>query len=192
MNKKNLGLIALFILLIAAVVLMTAGETREEDAPLPDIRLTEIVPHSTQINADGYAMGYITLTSFADVPADLAGWGLADRVYKVKYVFERGTTLAPGESLTVYLAGKHGAKGTLRYVREARGARLSLCRRRKDERRNRAARARHGRRVSPRGRGVGGGCARCDGASGGRNLSLYNGEARAIMQKRTQKLEEFP
>ena len=56
MNKKNLGLIALFILLIAAVVLLTAGETREEDAPLPDIRLTEIVPHSTQINADGYAM----------------------------------------------------------------------------------------------------------------------------------------
>ena len=53
MNKKNLGLIALFILLIAAVVLLTAGETREEDAPLPDIRLTEIVPHSTQINADG-------------------------------------------------------------------------------------------------------------------------------------------
>ena len=106
MNKKNLGLIALFILLIAAVVLLTAGETREEDAPLPDIRLTEIVPHSTQINADGYAMGSITLTSFADAPADLAGWGLADRVYKVKYVFERGTTLAPGESLTVYLAGK--------------------------------------------------------------------------------------
>ena len=63
MNKKNLGLIALFILLIAAVVLLTAGETREEDAPLPDIRLTEIVPHSTQINADGYAMGSITLTS---------------------------------------------------------------------------------------------------------------------------------
>ena len=116
MNKKNLGLIALFILLIAAVVLLTAGETREEDAPLPDIRLTEIVPHSTQINADGYAMGSITLTSFADAPADLAGWGLADRVYKVKYVFERGTTLAPGESLTVYLAGKHGAKGTLRYA----------------------------------------------------------------------------
>ena len=116
MNKKNLGLIALFILLIAAVVLLTAGETREEDAPLPDIRLTEIVPHSTQINADGYAMGFITLTSFADAPADLAGWGLADRVYKVKYVFERGTTLAPGESLTVYLAGKHGAKGTLRYA----------------------------------------------------------------------------
>lgn len=28
MNKKNLGLIALFILLIAAVVLLTAGETR--------------------------------------------------------------------------------------------------------------------------------------------------------------------
>ena len=83
MNKKNLGLIALFILLIAAVVLLTAGETREEDAPLPDIRLTEIVPHSTQINADGYAMGSITLTSFADAPADLAGWGLADRVYKV-------------------------------------------------------------------------------------------------------------
>ena len=116
MNKKNLGLIALFILLIAAVVLLTAGETREEDAPLPDIRLTEIVPHSTQINADGYAMGSITLTSFADAPADLTGWGLADRVYKVKYVFERGTTLAPGESLTVYLAGKHGAKGTLRYA----------------------------------------------------------------------------
>lgn len=116
MNKKNLGLIALFILLIAAVVLLTAGETREEDAPLPDIRLTEIVPHSTQINADGYAMGYVTLTSFADAPTDLAGWGLADRVYKVKYVFERGTTLAPGESLTVYLAGKHGAKGTLRYA----------------------------------------------------------------------------
>ena len=116
MNKKNLGLIALFILLIAAVVLLTAGETHEEDAPLPDIRLTEIVPHSTQINADGYAMGFITLTSFADAPADLAGWGLADRVYKVKYVFERGTTLAPGESLTVYLAGKHGAKGTLRYA----------------------------------------------------------------------------
>lgn len=116
MNKKNLGLIALFILLIAAVVLLTAGETREEDAPLPDIRLTEIVPHSTQINADGYAMGSITLTSFADAPTDLTGWGLADRVYKVKYVFERGTTLAPGESLTVYLAGKHGAKGTLRYA----------------------------------------------------------------------------
>ena len=46
MNKKNLGLIALFILLIAAVVLLTAGETREEDAPLPDIRLTEIMPIS--------------------------------------------------------------------------------------------------------------------------------------------------
>ena len=99
-----------------AVVLRVAGETHEEDAPLPDIRLTEIVPHSTQINADGYAMGSITLTSFADAPADLTGWGLADRVYKVKYVFERGTTLAPGESLTVYLAGKHGAKGTLRYA----------------------------------------------------------------------------
>ena len=56
MNKKNLGLIALFILLIAAVVLLTAGETREEDAPLPDIRLTEIVPHSTQINADGLSL----------------------------------------------------------------------------------------------------------------------------------------
>ena len=82
MNKKNLGLIALFILLIAAVVLLTAGETREEDAPLPDIRLTEIVPHSTQINADGYAMGYVTLTSFADAPADLAGWGLADRPHR--------------------------------------------------------------------------------------------------------------
>ena len=186
MNKKNLGLIALFIQLIAAVVLLTAGETREEDAPLPDIRLTEIVPHSTQINADGYAMGSITLTSFADAPADLTGWGLADRVYKVKYVFERGTTLAPGESLTVYLAGKHGAKGTLRY------ASFGLSAKHEDERRNRAARARHGRRVSPRRRGVGGGCARCDGASGGRNLSLYNGEARAIMQKRTQKLEEFP
>jgi hypothetical protein len=39
---------------------------------------------------------------------------------------------------------------------------------------------------------VGGGCARCAGASGERNLSLYNGKSRAIMQKRTQKLEEFP
>lgn len=116
MNKKNLGLIGLFILLIAAVVLLTANEAHEEAAPLPDIRLTEIVPHSTSINADGYAMGYITLTSFADAPADLTGWGLADRAYKVKYVFEHGTTLEPGESLTVYLAGKHGAKGTERYA----------------------------------------------------------------------------
>lgn len=116
MNRKNLGLIGLFILLIAAVVLLTANETHEENAPLPDIRLTEIVPHSTQINADGYAMGWITLTSFADETADLEGWGLADRAYKVKYVFERGTTLAPGESLTVYLAGKHGAKGTALYA----------------------------------------------------------------------------
>ena len=184
MNKKNLGLIALFILLIAAVVLLTAGETREEDAPLPDIRLTEIVPHSTQINADGYAMGSITLTSFADAPADLAGWGLADRVYKVKYVFERGTTLAPGGQAR---GEGHAALCFLRAVREARGARLSLCRRRKDERRNRAARARHGRHVSPRRRGVGGGHARCAGASGGRNLSLYNGESRAIMQKKDSK-----
>ncbi|MFR2150198.1 MAG: hypothetical protein ACLS7Z_06540 [Christensenellales bacterium] len=55
------------------------------------------MPHSTQINADGYAMGSITLTSFADAPADLTGWGLADRVW-VKYVFERGTTLTPARA----------------------------------------------------------------------------------------------
>ena len=35
---------------------------------------------------------------------------------KVKYVFEIGTTLAGGENLTVYLAGKHGASGTQRYA----------------------------------------------------------------------------
>lgn len=116
MNKKNLGLIGLFALLIAAVVLLTAGEERETETPLPDVRLTEIVPHSTQINADGYAMGHITLTNFDERDVDLEGWGLADRAYKVKYVFTHGTTLAPGESLTVYLAGKHGAKGTALYA----------------------------------------------------------------------------
>ena len=36
MNRKNLGLIGLFILLIAAGVLLTANETHEENAPLPD------------------------------------------------------------------------------------------------------------------------------------------------------------
>lgn len=186
MNKKNLGLIALFILLIAAVVLLTAGETREEDAPLPDIRLTEIVPHSTQINADGYAMGSITLTSFADAPADLTGWGLADRVYKVKYVFERGTTLGPGESLTVYLAGKHGAKGTLRYASfglscedEEHVYLYAADGRTSDEIELPALGHGTARIAAWTGSGRWS-CPLWPGASGGRNLSLYNGESQVL------------
>ena len=35
MNKKNLGLIALFILLIAAVVLLTAGRRTRRTRPCP-------------------------------------------------------------------------------------------------------------------------------------------------------------
>ncbi len=116
LEKKNLGLIALFCVLIAAVVLLTAGEEHEEETPLPRVKLTEIMPHSTQTNADGNALGFITLTNETDEAVDLSGWGLADRAYKVKYVFETGTTLAGGESLTVYLAGKHGASGTQRYA----------------------------------------------------------------------------
>lgn len=115
-EKKNIGLIALFAALIAAVLLLTAGDKPEEEAPLPDVRLTEIRPHTTQTNADGRAMGFITLTNFGDDDADLSGWGLADRVYKVKYVFESGTVLHSGESLSVYLAGKHGASGAERYA----------------------------------------------------------------------------
>lgn len=106
-EKKNLGLIALFLVLIAAVVLLTTEEEHEEEMPLPDVKLTEIMPHSTQPNADGKALGFITLTNQTDETVDLSGWGLADRAYKVKYVFEIGTTLAGGENLTVYLAGKH-------------------------------------------------------------------------------------
>lgn len=109
-EKKNLGLIALFLVLIAAVVLATTEEEHEEEMPLPDVKLTEIMPHSTQLNADGKALGFITLTNQTDETVDLSGWGLADRAYKVKYVFEIGTTLAGGENLTVYLAGKHGRK----------------------------------------------------------------------------------
>ena len=110
--------------------------------------------------------GTITLTSFCRRAGGSGGLGLADRVYKVKYVFERGTTLAPRREPDGVSGGQargegHAALCLLRAVREARGACLSLCRRRKDERRNRAARARHGRRVSPRGRGVGGGCPLC-------------------------------
>ena len=115
-EKKKLGLIALFLVLIAAVVLLTAEEEHEEEMPLPDVKLTEIMPHSTQPNADGKALGFITLTNQTDETVDLSGWGLADRAYKVKYVFETGTTLAGGENLTVYLAGKHGASGTQRYA----------------------------------------------------------------------------
>ena len=115
-EKKNLGLIALFLVLIAAVVLLTTEEEHEEEMPLPDVKLTEIMPHSTQPNADGKALGFITLTNQTDETVDLSGWGLADRAYKVKYVFETGTTLAGGENLTVYLAGKHGASGTQRYA----------------------------------------------------------------------------
>ena len=115
-EKKNLGLIALFLVLIAAVVLLTTEEEHEEEMPLPDVKLTEIMPHSTQPNADGKALGFITLTNQTEETVDLSGWGLADRAYKVKYVFEIGTTLADGENLTVYLAGKHGASGAQRYA----------------------------------------------------------------------------
>lgn len=115
-EKKNLGLIALFAALIAAVLLLTAGDKPEEEAPLPDVRLTEIRPHAAETNADGQAMGFITLTNFGEDDADISGWGLADRAYKVKYVFESGTVLHGGESLTVYLAGKHGASGAERYA----------------------------------------------------------------------------
>ena len=93
-EKKNLGLIALFLVLIAAVVLLTTEEEHEEEMPLPDVKLTEIMPHSTQPNADGKALGFITLTNQTEETVDLSGWGLADRAYKVKYVFEIGTTLA--------------------------------------------------------------------------------------------------
>ena len=51
-EKKNLGLIALFLVLIAAVVLLTTEEEHEKEMPLPDVKLTEIMPHSTQPNAD--------------------------------------------------------------------------------------------------------------------------------------------
>ena len=87
-EKKNLGLIALFLVLIAAVVLLTTEEEHEEEMPLPDVKLTEIMPHSTQPNADGKALGFITLTNQTEETVDLSGWGLADRAYKVKYVFE--------------------------------------------------------------------------------------------------------
>ena len=109
-------MIALFLVLIAAVVLLTTEEEHEKEMPLPDVKLTEIMPHSTQPNADGKALGFITLTNQTEETVDLSGWGLADRAYKVKYVFETGTTLAGGENLTVYLAGKHGASGTQRYA----------------------------------------------------------------------------
>lgn len=56
-EKKNLGLIALFLVLIAAVVLLTTEEEHEEEMPLPDVKLTEIMPHSTQLNADGKSAG---------------------------------------------------------------------------------------------------------------------------------------
>ena len=117
--KKNIGLIIAFVLLIAAVLAFSAFEgAPQEDAPLPDLRLTEILPtnHGASVNGDGLSMGYITLTNFDDHAVELEGWGLAERAYKVKYVFEKGTVLAPGESLTVWLAGKHGASGGERYA----------------------------------------------------------------------------
>ena len=79
LEKKNLGLIALFCVLIVSVVLLTAGEEREEEAPLPHVKLTEIMPHCTQPNPDGKALGFVTLTNQTDEPVDLTGWGLADR-----------------------------------------------------------------------------------------------------------------
>lgn len=117
--KKNIGLMMAFVLLIAAVVAFSAFEgAPQKDAPLPDIRLTEILPtnHGASVNGDGLSMGYITLTNFDDHAVELEGWGLAERAYKVKYVFEKGTSLESGESLTVWLAGKHGANGGERYA----------------------------------------------------------------------------
>ena len=64
--KKNIGLIALFILLIIAVMIFSAfWEPAQEEAELPDIRLTEILPanHGASVNKDGQSMGYITLTN---------------------------------------------------------------------------------------------------------------------------------
>ena len=104
-EKKNLGLIALFLVLIAAVVLLTTEEEHEEEMPLPDVKLTEIMPHSTQPNADGKALGFITLTNQTEETVDLSGWGLADRAYKVKYVFEIGTTLAGAGEYDVLFLG---------------------------------------------------------------------------------------
>ncbi len=117
--KKNIGLIAFFILLIMAVIVFSAvWDTPQEEAELPDIRLTEILPtnHGASVNKDGQSMGYITLTNLENHAVDLTGWGLAERAYKVKYVFEKGTTLTSGESLTIWLAGKHGARGGERYA----------------------------------------------------------------------------
>lgn len=43
--KKNIGLIAFFILLIMAVIVFSAvWDTTQEEAELPNIRLTEILP----------------------------------------------------------------------------------------------------------------------------------------------------
>ena len=94
--KKNIGLIAFFILLIMAVIAFsTAWDTPQEEAELPNIRLTEILPtnHGASVNKDGQSMGYITLTNLENHAVDLTDWGLAERAYKVKYVFEKGTTL---------------------------------------------------------------------------------------------------
>ncbi|MFR5795389.1 MAG: hypothetical protein ACLUI3_07415 [Christensenellales bacterium] len=113
----------------------------------------------------------------------------------MKYAFERGTTLAPARPDGVS-GGQARAKGTLRYASFGLSAKheehvyLYAADGRTSDEIELPALGTDGayRRVD----GSGGGCARCAGASGGRNLSLYNGEARAIMQKRTQKLEEFP
>lgn len=74
-EKKNLGLIALFLVLIAAVVLLTTEEEHEEEMPLPDVKLTEIMPHSTQLNADGKALGFITLTNQTEGNGGFIGLG---------------------------------------------------------------------------------------------------------------------
>ena len=120
--KKNIGLIALFILLIIAVMIFSAfWEPAQEEAELPDIRLTEILPanHGASVNKDGQSMGYITLTNLENHAVDLTGWGLAERAYKVKYVFEKGTTLTSGESMTIWLAGKHAVQHFLASRKQA-------------------------------------------------------------------------
>lgn len=58
-------------------MLLTTEEEHEEEMPLPDVKLTEIMPHSTQPNADGKALGFITLTNQTEETVDLRAWGLA-------------------------------------------------------------------------------------------------------------------
>lgn len=107
--KRALLIAALAAVFITAgAIILSNRNPAGSETPAFDIRLNEVMSSngSTVPDENGDFYDWVELYNPMSTEADISNWGLTDDMLSVaKFVFPKGTVIAPGEYLVVYCSG---------------------------------------------------------------------------------------